>query len=375
MKIITGSLQYSPVYKSHSFAFGNQCEKLGLDVKYIFNKNYKWMIAKEQEKKCYFIDNSSNFLSLALDPINIEIRIKLRDLLSKYQPDIVYLHNINPFLNLYVANIVRKYGGRFIQHVHEPYVEDKSVYGGLHQYWLIFYEYLQNKLMRSTDIAIVSSLEAERLFKERYSDFSGELMNIPLMYEDFYGQVFNNDEKRKYITFIGPPSKAKGWGSFLQIAEFSRMNELIFKFLVISRYPIEEGAFNGCDNIELYYKPRISDFEIGNLLSRSLMTLTPYRTARQSSVALTSYMYGTPVLSTSIGGLDEMVIHKKTGYTVPIDSRIEDWISGIEFIIENFDFLSNNSRSFFMNECSEVNWQSFIKYMISVLEGHQNENP
>lgn len=40
------------------------------------------------------------------------------------------------------------------------------------------------KLLGNTDIAIVSSKEASRLFDLRYPNFSGKKILIPLMYKD-----------------------------------------------------------------------------------------------------------------------------------------------------------------------------------------------
>jgi hypothetical protein len=59
----------------------------------------------------------------------------------------------------------------FIQHIHEPFVEDKAVYKGLHHYLLYLFEYLQERLLRHTNIVVLSSHEAIRLFKVRYPQF------------------------------------------------------------------------------------------------------------------------------------------------------------------------------------------------------------
>ncbi|MBD2526391.1 glycosyltransferase family 4 protein [Nostoc sp. FACHB-133] len=61
----------------------------------------------------------------------------------------------------------------------------------------------------------------------------------------------------------------------------------------------------------------ISLEEVGNLFQRSTLTVLPYIEASQSGVAALSYGMGTLVVASDIGGLSEIVQHKKDGLLVP----------------------------------------------------------
>jgi glycosyltransferase involved in cell wall biosynthesis len=65
----------------------------------------------------------------------------------------------------------------------------------------------------------------------------------------------------------------------------------------------------------------INDFipieEVGNLFQRSTVTVLPYIEASQSGVAALSYGMGTLVVASEVGGLSEIVQHKKDGLLVP----------------------------------------------------------
>ncbi|MEA5602598.1 glycosyltransferase family 4 protein [Nostoc sp. UHCC 0252] len=65
----------------------------------------------------------------------------------------------------------------------------------------------------------------------------------------------------------------------------------------------------------------INDFipleEVCNLFQRSTITVLPYIEASQSGVAALSYGMGTLVVASDIGGLSEIVQHKKDGLLVP----------------------------------------------------------
>lgn len=350
------SLQYSPVFKSHCYALGKQLKKDGYKLKYLLSSEYKWMLKPDEYGNILFLGRSKDLKTIFTDSIKISnIRI-LKKSIKKDQPQYVYFHNIHPFFNGYITKQVKNYGGKVIQHIHEPYVEDKSVYGGIQQYWLYLFEYLQGKLLKNTDKVIISSQESLRLFKIRYPDYDGEIIQIPLFYEDLAAYEKFDLSGRHYINFMGPPIPAKGPETFLNIVKHAKNQD----FLLISRLKVRDQDYYRFDNLEIFYQEKISDELIGKFMKESLMTITPYKTARQSSVASTAYMYGTPVLGTYINGLKEFVNHQKTGYLVGVDSEIDGWLEGICYIIDNWDRLSLNCRSVFEKVYSENNWSRYI---------------
>ncbi len=357
-KLLIGSLQYSPIYKSHCCALGKECEKNGYQVRYLFSNEYKWMLSNDIMQKTIFIGNSKDILSSIKNGLNLKIIFDLNQVLINERPNYVYMYNYHPFLNYYLALFSRKNKIKFIQHVQEPYVENKHVYKGLKQYWLYLFELFQGMLLSKTDTVVLSSQEALNLFDKRYKGFRGNKFFIPLLYEDI-GDTISSSSERKYVTFIGPPVPTKSPEIFLKIIDYSNEFNLNLDFLMISRNKIDDPSYSK-DNLMIFYKDRISDEEIGHFLKCSLMTITPYRVATQSSVILTSYMYGTPVISTDIGGLPEVVHPLETGYLVSIHSDIDKWIEGMEYIISNLNNMSDNCRSYFEKEFSGNNWDKYI---------------
>jgi glycosyltransferase involved in cell wall biosynthesis len=109
----------------------------------------------------------------------------------------------------------------------------------------------------------------------------------------------------------------------------------------------------------------MSDEEFGDLIRKSLMVLTPYKRETQSSVILVSYMYGTPVVSSDVGGMPEFVNHGKTGYLVSMDSPIEEWIRGIFFILNNLHKMTVNCRNYFVDTFSGRNWRKYLPDLLA----------
>ena len=180
-KIWVCSLQYSPIYKSHCYALGRQAESHGYEVRYLFSKAYDWMLNQDIREKTFFIGNSIDIKSAIIDGFNYRVHATINEFLLKNRPDYIYFYNFHPFLNHYIAKRAKKVGIAFIQHVQEPYVEDKTTYKGLKRFWLFGFEYLQQRLLGKTNIAIVSSERSIYLFKKRYKNYQGKLLNIPLM--------------------------------------------------------------------------------------------------------------------------------------------------------------------------------------------------
>jgi glycosyltransferase involved in cell wall biosynthesis len=366
-KLLIGSLQYSPIYKSHCCALGKECEKNGYQIKYLFSNEYNWMLCENIRQKTIFIGNSKDVFSAIFDGFNLKILKYIKKVILDESPDYIYMYNFHPFLNYYLAYFAEKNNITFIQHIQEPFVENKSIYGGSKQYWLGLFELFQEKLFDLTDIVVLSSKEAMRLFEKRYKKFSGKRVVIPLIYEDL-GKKINISNHRRYITFIGPPVASKSPEIFLDIIDHCNDLHQNLAFLLITREKIDNPSF--CKkNLEILYKDKISDDELGFYLNNSLLTVTPYKIATQSSVILTSFMYGTPVISTNVGGIPEVVRHLETGYLVDINSDIEEWLCGINFLISNISWISYNCRNYFVKEFSEENWNKYLRKLLDDFNG------
>lgn len=357
MTIYVGSLKYSPVFKSHCCAFGAACERKGHSVRYLFSYEYEWMLSHELKEKTVFIGHSVSIFSMLKDALSIKNKKRIKRIFEKDKPSHVYMHNYH-FLNHYIASLSKKNNCKFVYHTHEPFVQNKAAHGGIHQYWLYLFEYRQGKLLQNTDVAVVSSSAASSLFDLRYPNYSGKKMMIPLMYDDLGGSE-SGVQDREYVTFVGPLVPAKNPEKFLEIVRYSKARDLGLKFLLISRSMVKDARFFQEKNLEIFFRERICDEEFGNLIKQSKAVLTPYKRETQSSVILVSYMYGTPVVSSNVGGLPEFVFHKKTGYLLDIDSNVDEWVNGITYVQKNLS-LSKDCRQFFVENFSGDNWKKYL---------------
>ena len=357
MTIYVGSLKFSPVFKSHCCAFGKACEKEGHDVRYLFSQEYEWMLPAEVKEKTVFVGDSVGIGSMIVDGLNVKNKQKLAAIF-KDRPQAIYLHNYH-FLNNYVAKLSKKNGCRFIYHVHEPYVANKKAHGGFHQYWLYIFEHWQGKLLQNTDVAVVSSEFASFLFEKRYLDFSGKKLLVPLMFEDLGDSEIEPDD-RKFVTFVGPPVPAKNPEKFLDIVDRARQKHLNLNFLLISKSQIKDSKYFGKDNLQIFFEEQTSDEDFGRWIKKSFSVLAPYKRETQSSVILVSYMYGTPVITSDVGGLPEFVCDDETGFSLSLDAGTDEWLERICCAQQNFLYMSKNCRKYFVDNFSGENWKNFL---------------
>jgi len=354
-KILIGSLQFSPIHKSHCCALGALAEKNGFEVRYLFSREYAWMLSDTVKEKTIFLGRTKDIRTAILDGINPWNYLSIRQVLEKENPRFIYLYNFHPFFNGFIASLSKKYGATYIQQIHEPHYENKKVYGGLMQYWLPLFESFQGNLLTKTDVVIISSKISRELFVKRYPWYQGRIIFAPLIYEDL-GCGTPGTGEPEYITLVGPPVPAKGPEIFLKIAASAKMSHPCLKFQIISRSPVTDPAFYQNSNVRIFYMDRIRDEEMGNLLRKSIAVVAPYKAATQSSVVVMANMVGTPVVSSNIGGLPEFIRHKVTGFLVNLDAPITEWIEGIEYTKEHRDDMSVACRHYFEEEFSEKSW-------------------
>ncbi len=360
MTVYVGCLQFSPTFKSLCCAFGKACESAGHSVKYLFSYEYAHLLPKKIKENTIFIGSSKNISSILKDAIDHRNKSSILKVFAEDPPTHIYLQNFH-LLNSFIAKFARKNNSLFIYHVHEPFVQNcyKPIYKGVHQYWLYFFEYYQGKLLEQTDIAIVSSRFASKLFDIRYPRFSGERLMIPLLFEDL-GSSRCQKQTREYVTFVGPPLPAKGPDKLLEIARYSSRHSLGLKLQMTSRATPRDSRFLREKDLRILSTKGFDDVAFGEIIQQSYTVLAPFRRATQSATIIGAFMYGTPVVSSKVGGLPEVVSQGKTGYLLGVDAEASLWVKGIDYIKENLTRLSGNCRKYFVKHHSEKNWSKYL---------------
>ena len=166
----------------------------------------------------------------------------------------------------------------------------------------------------------------------------------------------------KYLLFFGFVRKYKGLDLMLHAMSDQRIKDLGVKLIVAGEF---------YDNIDFYLdlineldidsniilkSDFIDERDVKNYFCASDMITQTYRTATQSGVTQIAYHFERPMLVTDVGGLAEIVPHKKVGYVTTQEPKIiADAI--VDFYTNNreLDFEKNTKT-----EKLKFSWQNLI---------------
>lgn len=166
----------------------------------------------------------------------------------------------------------------------------------------------------------------------------------------------------KYLLFFGFVRKYKGLDLMLHAMSDQRIKDLGIKLIVAGEF---------YDNIDFYLdlineldidsniilkSDFIEERDVKNYFCASDMITQTYRTATQSGVTQIAYHFERPMLVTDVGGLAEIVPHKKVGYVTTQEPKIiADAI--VDFYTNNreLDFEKNTKT-----EKLKFSWQNLI---------------
>ncbi|MCF2147826.1 glycosyltransferase family 4 protein [Desmonostoc muscorum LEGE 12446] len=115
----------------------------------------------------------------------------------------------------------------------------------------------------------------------------------------------------------------------------------------------------------------INDFipveQVSNLFQRSTITVLPYIEASQSGVAALSYGMGSLVVASEVGGLSEIVQHKKDGLLVP-PRDVQALADAIISLLSNRD-LQQRMRSAAIARCQQdLNWLNIAAQTVEIYQ-------
>lgn len=174
------------------------------------------------------------------------------------------------------------------------------------------------------------------------------------------------DVAKKYILFFGFIRKYKGLD--LLIRALPNINDNV-ELIVAGEFYESEKDYKkiikelGLESRVHFFSDFIPQHQVNLFFSAADIVVQPYRTATQSGVAQVAYHFNKPIVVTNVGGLPEIVPHKKVGYVVDVSSlAIAQAIN--EFYQENLEafFIEN-----VIKEKKKYSWSNMAKQIINNL--------
>lgn len=196
------------------------------------------------------------------------------------------------------------------------------------------------------------------------------------MYET-YGEKVTKAEARqklglkqddKLILFFGLIRKYKGLDILLEAMANEKIKNSDIKLVIGGEFYEDKQPYldiiekNGLTDKVIFHSKFIPNEDVRYYFCASDLVAQTYRNATNSGVTMVGYFYEKPMLVTDVGGLSELVPHKKIGYTVPIQvNEISDAI---------LDYFEQNRETEFVEnlkiEKTKYLWPTFINRVLEL---------
>jgi len=257
----------------------------------------------------------------SVNPLNW---IKVGRELKKMKPDMVIVRYWIPFLAPALGTIIRRVKkNKFTKVIalvdnfipHEKRLGDKM---------------LSHYFMKAVDGCVVMSHSVKADIEKIYKSKPIEYCPHPLF--DHYGKIVPKAEAKKalklnpeknYILFFGLVRDYKGLDLLIEAVNLTKSAMVDFDVLVAGEfYSDEEKYYALMDKLGIrdrfqVYAQFIPDDLVPYFFCAADVVVQPYKDATQSGVTQVAYHFNKPMIVTNVGGLPEMVHHKKVGYVVP----------------------------------------------------------
>lgn len=338
MKVCIASLKFSPGHLSHMLAYGKLFQKIGYQVCFYLDINYKKMIEEVKLDHVFYFGKD-----------------------SVPSCDVIFFANVSQF-NYILADQLRKMKSKIIYLYHEPFdrVSHYLKEGVKQTIKAIGAHYFSVKTLKSSDLVIVPSNYALELYKMHDIKYCRNVQIIPLLFDD------ESDEepdisKKEYFSYIGHAVKGHAFHEYLEFVQYSYEAGEGLKFQIATRTDltpilkkcklltemINEGK------LKIIHGRALLNREINEAYMGSFSIWNIYKRSTQSGVLPKAFMFGTPVIANKIGSFPEFVKDDYDGYLLDENIKTKHFKTITEKIIkikDNLLLFSKNARATFLDK-------------------------
>jgi len=171
-------------------------------------------------------------------------------------------------------------------------------------------------------------------------------------------------KERKYASFIGNINGTKGLGGFYNLAHYSWANcyNHLFALVTGSTLSGKDRVVYDLNNITITQKSNLSDFEIEQWMTKSIVVFCLHKSVTQSGVLVECMRTATPIICVDEDGFQQFV--KDSMSLVPSDYSNHDLIHAIEYTKAN---LVSKSKLALLQFNAEFSSECFTNYYDNLL--------
>jgi hypothetical protein len=232
-------------------------------------------------------------------------------------------------------------------------------------------EIVQKFSVGVSEIVITMSPYGATLFERKFKEYSGlHIRSNLLISKD--KEVRKTSLERRYFSYIGTVNKGKGIYEFIALINYSlKMNDDL-EFCLITSSNINEYlpllGENYASKLTIINKENISDFEISEVISRSLAVFSIHNVAAQSGVLPLAYSLSTPTIIRDIPAFNQYKIDDNL--ILPVDFseiQIYNVCNSILRNKDNFAQYEVKCKAAYDKYFSVTNFELFYSQLINKL--------
>ena len=297
--------------------------KKDFDVKTVSYKMQYPKLMFKKEQRDYDNDvlkiDDAQFLINTANPFNI---IGSAMKIKKMKPDFLIMQWWHPYFSpcyMLLSSMLRKIPKLFVCHnvfPHERFPMDRFLTKLVLKKGAGF---ITHSKMDADDLkSIVSRPNYETTVHPTYNMFK-----IKDMSRDEARSILGIPDDRKILLFFGFVREYKGLKHIINAMPDIVRADSSIQLMIVGEFGgdkadymslIEKSGVSGSIAVVDGYIP---DKEIEKYFAACDLVVLPYESATQSGIVQIAYSFEKPVIATEVGGLPEVVIDGKTGYTVP----------------------------------------------------------
>ncbi|MEJ2251811.1 MAG: glycosyltransferase family 4 protein [Candidatus Lokiarchaeota archaeon] len=249
--------------------------------------------------------------------------VNITPFLKKYYKnyDLIHAHSYIFFTSFQIALLRKLRKFPFILHLHGGIKTPSSMSYNFQEYTqltlknLIFDKTIGKFTIKNADTIISVSKRDIKLIKKLYDVPDEKCYYVPngVNIEKFQRR---NHTVRQYITFIGRLTYIKGFDIFLDVIKNIHQKDKNIKFLVIGDGPLEAELHQLQKKLPITYYPNYPYLNMEQIYNMSKVLMITSRFEGLPTIILESLACETPVITSNVGGISELIESSHNGFFV-----------------------------------------------------------
>ncbi len=257
--------------------------------------------------------------------------------------DIIHAHSYIFFTSLQVALFRKLRNFPYILHLHGGVQTSPHLKANLIEHFQLiikkslFDRFIGRFTVDKADAIISVSLKDLKFLQENFNISKPYLYHVPngVSIEKF---KFEENIKREYLTFIGRLTYVKGFDLFIRLIKKLYAKNHDLKFLIVGDGPLRKLVEDARKSLPITYYPHYPYNRMKNIYNQSKLLILTSRFEGVPTTILESLSCETPVISTNVGGISEIIQDGINGILLN-DHHLSNKFSKIIDLINNDDQL------------------------------------